>query len=85
MTNDLNYQWLTKIHSSSLHSDGLKEHVAGKDEQKTISYYLLLCGGLNSSDNIIDRVNHVEAVHLKSYATETANYWYGVLNEKYSR
>lgn len=66
-------------------SDGLKEHLSGKDEQKTISYYLLLCGGLNSSDNIIDRLQPVEAVHLKSFATETATYWYDVLKEKYSR
>lgn len=66
-------------------SDGLKEHLSGKDEQKTISYYLLLCGGLNSSDNVVDRLQYVEASHLKSYAAETATYWYDVLIEKYSR
>lgn len=73
------------MNSISFVSDGLKEHILGKDEQKTISFYLLLCGGLNSSDNIIDRLEQVEAVHLKSYATETATYWYDVLKEKYSR
>lgn len=66
-------------------SDGLKEHISGKDEQKTISYYLLLCGGLNSSDNIVDRLQGVEAAHLKTFATDTAMYWYDVLVEKYSR
>lgn len=85
MTSHLLYSKCTTNHFIIFGSDGLKEHLSGKDEQKTISYYLLLCGGLNSSDNIIDRLQPVEAVHLKSFATETATYWYDLLNEKYSR
>ncbi|KAG4075265.1 hypothetical protein HA402_003056 [Bradysia odoriphaga] len=79
------YEYFKVLKDISDISDGLKEHLSGKDEQKTISYYLLLCGGLNSSDNIIDRLQYVEAVHLKSYAAETATYWYDVLIDKYSR
>ncbi|KAJ6644173.1 RINT1-like protein [Pseudolycoriella hygida] len=79
------YEYFRVLKDISDISDGLKEHLTGKDEQKTISFYLLLCGGLNSSDNIIDRLRPVEAVHLKAFAAETATYWYNVLSGKYSK
>ncbi|XP_055622664.1 RINT1-like protein [Toxorhynchites rutilus septentrionalis] len=57
--------------------------VNGKDENKTISLYVALSGNLSNS--ILDRLQGVEAPHLKMYARNTAFYWHDILKEKFSK
>lgn len=68
-------------------SEELKSCIKGKDDHKTISLYLSLCGGGDhqSQSSVIGRLRDVEAAHLKDYATKTATYWHDNLLEKFSR
>ncbi|KAL9701684.1 hypothetical protein quinque_005125 [Culex quinquefasciatus] len=57
--------------------------VHGKDDNKTISLYVALSGSL--SNCILDRLNGVDAPHLKIYARNVAFYWHDILKEKYAK
>lgn len=65
-------------------SEELKSCIKGKDDDKTISLYLSLCGG-DYNSSVLGRLRDVEATHLKEYATKTATYWHDNLLEKFSR
>ncbi|XP_053685469.1 RINT1-like protein [Sabethes cyaneus] len=64
-------------------SQELTVSVNGKDENKMISLYVALSGGLSNS--ILDRLSGVEAPHLKMFARNTAFYWHDILREKFSK
>lgn len=66
-------------------SKSLTTNLKGKDDQKTVGLYLSLYGGPDSPNNIIGRLENVEAYHLKSYAEGTAVYWFSVIKDKFSK
>ena len=44
-----------------------------------------LCGGTDTTNNIIGRLENVEAFHLKAFADKTAQYWHDNLVDKFSK
>uniref|UniRef100_A0A182Q7G6 RAD50-interacting protein 1 n=1 Tax=Anopheles farauti TaxID=69004 RepID=A0A182Q7G6_9DIPT len=61
-------------------SQELEASIGGKDDSKPIALYVALTG----PNSILDRIDGIEAPHLKMYARKTAFHWHDVLTAKYS-
>ncbi|XP_013109700.1 RINT1-like protein [Stomoxys calcitrans] len=78
-------QYLRIVQDIQEISGSLSHIIKGKDDAKMVNLYLNLYEENDYEHSVIGRLSNVEAPYLKSFATQTAIHWHGLLKEKFSR
>ena len=76
--------YFSKLNIFLYFSISLSNAINGKDDSKMVNIYLTLFEDNDCENSVIGRLTLVHAPFLKTFAVNTATYWYANLKEKFS-